>query len=1037
MTRWTPEQLEAIEKTGSNIIVSAGAGSGKTAVLSQRVIDKLEKGIHINELLILTFTEAAASEMKNRIRKKISSDIKYKDELNLLNSSYITTFDSFALSVVKRYHYLLNISSDIAITDESLVRLEQNKIIDDIFEELYYLKDENFLRLIDKYCIKNDRLLRENILTIASKISSLIDYDDYLDNICNNYFSDENINNIISDYVSLIESKKAFIRSEIDNLNYYFDASYVDSVYDSVNSLLSSSVDELPLISKVSLPRVPNGTSEEAKIYKNNLKSSIDDLLSFNVFGTTYDIRNTIIDSRSTIETIIMIVRKYIDRINKYKKENNIYTFSDIASLSIKILREFEEARNELKYSFKEIMIDEYQDTNDVQDTFIKLIENNNVYMVGDIKQSIYKFRGSNPNIFKDKYDNYSNNNGGYKIDLIKNFRSRNEVLDSINKVFELLMDDIIGGASYKVSHEMVYGNTSYDEEGIKDYDYSLEVLNYTNDKDSGFNNNEVEIFLIADDIKNKVKSKFKVFDKDTSKMRSVKYSDFCIILDRSVHFDTFKKVFEYLGIPLTILKDETLNSSTDLLLIRNIIDLIIRINNNDFDVGFKYDFVSIARSFIYEYSDTDIYDIVSNNKYKDTSIYKDFISIDSINSKTNSEILNDILEITNFYSKLSKIGNYENTNVRINTIYNISNGLNNIGFGLEEFVNYLNDIIENGIDISYSGYVSSDDSVKLMTIHKSKGLEYPVCYYSDLDHKFNLSDINKLFIVDNNYGLIVPNVLNDNDKSVIKELYKNNYIKEEISERLRLFYVALTRAREKMIIVLPSIETIKLDKDENGVIELPVRLNIKKLSDFVYSIKDYLPKYFKDVDISKIGLTKDYLFKKKNVNKIKTTTEDFNVEEINIINEVLESSHFSKENNQLLELSNFTNMKYGSRIHEILELLDFKNYDLSIIDDELIKSKINSFINSDLLKDKSWINEYHEYEFKYTLNNTIYHGVIDLMLEYSDHIDIIDYKLKNINDTNYLEQLNGYKKYISSISDKKVNIYLYSLIDEKIESLM
>ena len=160
MTTWTPEQKQAIEKSGSNIIVSAGAGSGKTAVLSERVINKLQNGIHVNELLILTFTKAAAAEMKDRIRKKISKIKEFNEELNLLNSSYITTFDSYALSVLKKYHYLLNLSSDISITDESLVLLEENKIIDEIFEELYNQNDIIFENFIKDYCVKSDKILR-------------------------------------------------------------------------------------------------------------------------------------------------------------------------------------------------------------------------------------------------------------------------------------------------------------------------------------------------------------------------------------------------------------------------------------------------------------------------------------------------------------------------------------------------------------------------------------------------------------------------------------------------------------------------------------------------------------------------------------------------------------------------------------------------------------------------------------------------------------------------------------------------------------
>ena len=1036
MPKFTPEQLEAINKSGSNIIVSAGAGSGKTAVLSERVLKKIIDGIHVNELLILTFTEAAASEMKDRIRNKLSSDPKYKKEVDLINSSYITTFDSFALSVVKRYSYLLNLSNDIAITDESLVILEEEKILDQIFDKLYESRETNFISLINKYCVKNDNYFKKEILELAKKVSNLINYEDYLDNIENNYFEEDNLNKILNDYKNFIISKEKFLKNELDNLEYYFDYDFVDKIRESTKYVLNAEVDDLHLISKVEMPNAPRGSSDEAKAVKSRFKKSIDEFIKYGSYGTLEDIKKSILDHKEIVLTIVNIIRTFINNLNEYKRINHIYTFSDISALSIKILKSFEEVRNELKYSFKEIMIDEYQDTNDVQDTFISLIENNNVYMVGDIKQSIYKFRGSNPSIFKDKYDNYSKNNGGYKIDLIKNFRSREEVLNNINDIFKLLMDDSIGGANYVTSHQMVFGNKDYSEKVFKDFDYNINIYEYTRDKDSIFSEEEIEAFAIANDIKEKMSSCLKVFDKNTSSMRDATYNDFAIILDRGTNFSLYKKIFEYLGIPLSIMKDEKLNASSEIYLIKNILDFIMRINNNDNGIEFKYDFISIARSFLYEMNDKEIFDIFVNNKFKKTKIYQDFSNIDSINSMSSNELINEILDITDFYNKIYKIGDYENINVRLSNIYNMASGLNDIGYGIEDFVNYLNDIIDHEIEIKYSSFASSSDSVKIMTIHKSKGLEYPICYFADLDHQFNFKDASKRFICDNEYGLIIPHILSDNENSITKLLYKHNYIKEEISERLRLFYVALTRAREKIIIFLPKKDTLKLEKDENGVLLESRRLDFNGLCDFVYGIKDYLPKYFSDLDTNKINLRKAYLYKKKIDNNIKTKEDNIIVEEINIDNDLLEESHFSKETSEVLTKETSDLMKYGTKIHEALELIDFKNYDENIIEDIFIRNKVTKFINSDLLKNINACKDYHEYEFIYEKDNTIYHGIIDLMLEYDDHIDIVDYKLKNIDDSKYIYQLNGYKEYISSISNKPVYLYLYSILDEKIDKV-
>ena len=1034
MPRWTKEQEEAIYTSGKNIIVSAGAGSGKTAVLSERVLHKIEEGTHVNELLILTFTRAAADEMKDRIRKKISGKEELKKELTLLNSSYITTFDSFALSVVKKYHYLLNITDNINITDESIVKIQNKKILDLIFERSY--KNIRFQELIKKYCIKTDKVLKENILSIALKIDGFIDPFGFIDNVYNNFFNENNVDNLLKTYESIINDLKKTIELEIKNMSLYFDSDYIEKVNDAVYNILNADIDELHLYSTVKLPTVPRGSSEEAKASKDSLKKACDKLLSYGNYGTINDIKNDIYSTKDTVLTILDIIKEFLLEIEKYKKENDIYTFNDISKLSIKILKENENIREELKNSFKEIMIDEYQDTNDVQETFIGMISNNNVYMVGDIKQSIYRFRGSNPEIFKEKYSNYSKDIGGYKIDLIKNFRSRSEVLDNINKIFCLIMDYNLGSAEYSVSHQMVYGNTAYDTEKVNGFNYNFRVLEYLNkQKESGFSDIEVEIFTIAKDIKNKLDNNFQVFDKEDGKLRNATYNDFVIILDRSKYFDDFKKIFEYFDIPLTILKDGKLNSTTDILLIKNLVDFIIKIKEDVYDIDFKYDFISIARSFLYEYSDEYIFDIVTNNKIKETTIYNDLSTLsDKLNSYTSSLLFNDILDITDFYNKLNKVGDYEEVNVRLKTINSLSSSLSSLGLSIMDFRDYLTDIIENDEDIKYATYTKEGNSVKILTIHKSKGLEYPICYFADLDHEFNTSELKDKFIVDKKYGLIVPSNLEEIDNSLLKEMYKYDFNREEVSEKIRLFYVALTRAREQMIIVLPDRETRTLEKNNDGVIEEIRRLSFNKLSSFIYGIKNYLYSYFEQIDIEKLGLTKNYLYPKKIVQETLNNIKDnINVEEINIENEVVEEKHFSKETNKIITKEENDLMKFGTKVHEIFEFLDFRNIDLSLVDNKFIRNKVEKFLSNDLLKNISNANIYKEYEFIYNKDNNEYHGIIDLMLEYDNHIDIIDYKLKGITDENYIKQLNGYKEYIEKISNKEVSIYLYSILDEKV----
>ena len=585
---WTPEQQLAIDKKDTNIIVSAGAGSGKTAVLTARTMRILNSGTHVNELLILTFTKAAAGEMKERIRKSIKKGIpdnpSLAKELELIDQAYITTFDSFALSVVKKYHYLLNISNDIGISDASIIDMQKSKIMDQVFDKYYENPPTEVHKLISDFCIKDDGDLKEYILKIATKIDAFPDREEYLNSYMDKFFNDKHIEDVIKEYETLLLEKI----KEIDKLTYklsmYTDGAFNEKLTTYITPVLNcTSIDEI--LSTVNLlgrmPILPKGSDDDTKKARANLKESLDTLKeTVNEYGS----KETIIESISTTKIytniIVEIIKDYLKEFHSYKEQNGIYDFQDIALLSIRVLKENESVRNELRDTFKEIMIDEYQDTNDIQETFIGMIENDNVYCVGDIKQSIYRFRNANPYIFKNKYDNYAVGNKGFKIDLVKNFRSRREVLSNINEVFNLVMDDIIGGAEYHESHQMVYGNTSYIEEGMTDYNYDFQVLEY--EEDEKYTNAEIEIFAIAKDIKEKIDSKYQVFNKDDKVLRDITYNDFVILMDRTTDFDLYKKIFEYVGIPLTLYKDDKLNNSDDIYIIKNILDFIVKINKKE-----------------------------------------------------------------------------------------------------------------------------------------------------------------------------------------------------------------------------------------------------------------------------------------------------------------------------------------------------------------------------------------------------------------------------------------------------------------------
>ena len=513
---WTKEQELAINQEGTNIIVSAGAGSGKTAVLSERVLRKVKSGIDIRNILILTFTNEAAGEMKNRIRKKLMKE-DLKEQLEYIDAAYITTFDAYALSIVKKYHYLLNISKNISIIDASLIMLEKERVLEEIFLELYDKKDEDFLKLIRDFTNRDDKVVKEAILSINDALDLKYDKKEYLDSYLENFYKDDYINCLFDEYYAYLKNLVTSLENDVYALEGMVDEKLFGKIYDSYSVLFNpkcyNDLYKIKDIPRVQFRNIP----EEAISIKESLKANKDEILELTKYSEE-ELKEQIKSTKTYVKVIIDIILKLDERLNKYKLKNEAFEFCDIAKMAIRVVKEHEDICEELKNTYNEILIDEYQDTNDLQEIFISNIENSNVYMVGDIKQSIYRFRNANPNIFKNKYDNYAKSIGGEKIDLLKNFRSRKEVLDNINKIFELIMTNDIGGVDYQDSHAMVYGNLAYINEGKNDYDNNMEIIKYDNDfKD--FSKAEIEAFIIANDVKKKYLNKYQVYDFDLKKI--------------------------------------------------------------------------------------------------------------------------------------------------------------------------------------------------------------------------------------------------------------------------------------------------------------------------------------------------------------------------------------------------------------------------------------------------------------------------------------------------------------------------------------
>lgn len=1023
MPKWTKEQELAINTEGSNIIISAGAGSGKTAVLTERVITKLKNGTHINELLILTFTNNAAAEMKERIKKAISKIPELSEEMNLIESASITTFDAYVLSLVKKYHYYLNLDAGLSIIDSSIIKLEKQKIIDQIFASKYQENNQNFINFVTKYCIKNDKILRKKILSLDSSLDLIINKEEYISNYIENYYSEDNLNSLFKSYESLILNKVNSIKNSLENMGYEIEEKAYQKFYTVLSPLIkSTSYDEIRSSINFTMPRLPNGSTEKAKYYKtqiSEISESIKELCYYNKEALLNNLKST----KNDASIIIEIIKELHQKTENYKYSKNMFEFNDISKLAIKLIKSNELVRENLKNSFKEIMIDEYQDTSDMQETFISLIENNNVYMVGDVKQSIYRFRNANPDIFKIKYDKYKNNDGGIKIDLNKNFRSREQVLDSINEIFNHIMDDFIGNANYQKEHKLIFGNQGFYIFGSNKYNNNLEIYNYEKDKDH--TKEEIEAFIIGNDIKDKINAKYQVLDEETQ--RDITYKDFCILMDRTSSFDIYKKVFDYLQIPLNIYKDEDILFTDEVCLINNILGLIINIKKEGNSTSNKFYYTSIARSYLYSIEDETIYQTITNNKIKETDIYQKCLEISkNIDSMSNYEIIETIINEFNFYNKMITVGNLNYRTIILNNLLSKAKNLNDVGMNIYDMKEFFENLMENQEVIKLPAIISDSNSVTITNIHKSKGLEYKICYFSGFHKEFNLQDMKDKILYSNAYGLIMPSYNEGFSNTFIKTIFKEDNVKNEISEKIRLLYVALTRAKEKMIIVT-SLDNDKFYiTNSSNVIDDLDRMKYKSFKDILNSVYTYIEKYITNIPIPLIN--NEYKIAKNiNLNDLNNNKEIINVEEKELAKETLKENHFSKEENKLITNEEKENMKFGTKLHYILENINLKEPNYNILNDNE-KSILSNLLKNSIFSNIKNAKIYQEYEFIDIKENEEKVGVIDLMLEYDDHIDIIDYKLKHTDDPAYKKQLDGYKSFIESKIHKKTFTYLYSL---------
>ena len=1030
---YTQKQLQAIETTGTNILVSAGAGSGKTTVLSARVMRILKSGKSISNMLILTFTNNAAHNMREKIKQDIKKNLnefpQLKEQYDLVDTADIMTFDAYNQKLLKRYFYRLGISRDFSIVDSSLMNVQLTKIIRKTFDELYEREDPTFLHILDKYTVKNDKDIFSLIQSIVLEEQKLSNWQQDIEKkISDPYSNGEILNKTYRLAVDTIKEEIAVFLSvfnycqdddpayfeikekTLDAFRNYRDIASVEDAKNMYQAWADLKLKKKRKNSDFKLRYDPARKHFNNRMKGNSTKPGL--LLSFPSKAQAEYILNS---KRDETVFLYKLARKVLVEFFDYKRANQVYDFSDIANYSLRLLRENADIRNEVRDSYFEIMVDEYQDNSDLQEEFLRLISNNNLFMVGDVKQSIYRFRNSNPTYFMNRYYKYSRNDGGVLIDMNDNFRSSPSVVSDINSIFSRIMFADFGGADYKVSHCIKAGNT----EIAKVDNLKTKQFNYTfGSKDKVVAKFEAQI--ICEDIIKRINSK-ELIGVDQHEAR---FSDFCLLCDRGSKFEEIAKVFKDYKIPLKVETNKEVSDQIIVLLIKSLFSLYSCVESNDFSSSaFKHALLSIARSAFCKYSQEKLNRLFTKDLYLEDEIVK---RMQAVYKKTAGQDVKTIflalIEEFKVYEAIKDFVSPSATFQFLQAYESIIDSMAKLRYTSSEVTEYFQTLKEEKIQVQLYINSASSNSVILTNIHKSKGLEYPIVYYIGLGSKYRNSQYPRGFFYSQFTGIVLPFVksefsLQTDEKgkretiaNPLLEVYKLIEDNQDYEEKVRLFYVGLTRAKYQMIFVEPAKEytpgSLTLKRCRSF-------LDLLNCANFVGNIRSFTPD-----DLCH----KCYQVEKQSMEKLPVK---FTYEKIvpSYVANVKKTASIGSEVHVDESL-----LKFGTYLHKVMESIDFKNPNLEYVEDEKVKRIAERFINSDLIKEHLDWEFYPEYEYFDPVLKTF--GSVDLLAVGKEGLLIVDYKLKNISDEGYKVQLETYKRNMENIFKKEAECYLYSLVD-------
>lgn len=871
---YTTEQEQAIYESGHNILVSASAGSGKTMVLVERIMNIIQSGTDITELLVVTFTKAAAQEMKERIQFKIqdrinelpSSSQEKKHlikQLPLIGQANISTIHSFCTKVIKKYYYLIDIDPVFRmITDETEIEMIKEEVLDQCIE--LKLEDENpsFVKFLEMYS-GNGKLdnVKKLILDTYQFALSKPDYMDWIESLDEPYKVENlkelaiyhseikpdiintletNISrskNIIEmvEGIGELEKYKEVYSELINEFKFLIELIKDDRISDFYSAIDTFKYPPKPRVSKKWEQEIIDLDNELNTVHKESIKNDLDKMFN-RYFLYSPELQLEQLNKLApVVSSLIEIIKEFHIKFTERKLAQQSLDFNDLEHKTLDILtNEISVAADYYKNQFKEILIDEYQDINLLQETILSSVSNTTIgnrFMVGDVKQSIYGFRLAEPQLFIDKYNRFAESSDDSRIVLQKNFRSRDSVLNFINFIFNQLMDEEVGEIIYDSAAQLNVGNTRFPEDNTKRTELLIYESKGTDNEDVTFeeakriqSSYEGESKLVAQKIRQLIDSNYQVYDKKADKMRDIQYSDIVLLTPTKLNNLLIQQEFHLYNIPVSMDSTENYFQRTEIMTMMSLLKII---DNPLQDIPL----VAVLRSPIVGLIEPELAEIRLNNR-KD-NYYQALLDYSvSDHSDINTKLQK---RIHDFLTKLDEWRNYSKFNSLVDLIWKLYNDTHYLEYvgglrlgsqrqnnlhalyeraanyeessfkGLFQFIKLIERMQKKEKDLAEPSKVTDqDNAVRVMTIHKSKGLEFPVVFLCNASKKFNVQDAQGTYTIDNDEGFGSDYV--DTFENVKYPTWVNSAVKQKrlgklISEQLRVLYVALTRAEQKLFI--------------------------------------------------------------------------------------------------------------------------------------------------------------------------------------------------------------------------------------------